>query len=199
MDFLKYIEHSAENLQFYMWFKDYVQRFESLPEREKMLSPEWTQAQEEAEIAAYRSHRKQKSLSTEAHQILKSQELEPAKLSSGLETDPEKQDPFRDAHKNSSDKSSVDTDSTRRPTTGMQSMRTAYSKTAESAFDDAGCKFQPCMFDVWLILGALLIRMKSLFNLIVRRCPASSPSTLPTELLASLICLPESALLYCTL
>ncbi|ESZ91667.1 hypothetical protein SBOR_7924 [Sclerotinia borealis F-4128] len=41
MDFLVYIEHDAENLQFYLWYKDYVRRFEALPDHEKRLSPEW--------------------------------------------------------------------------------------------------------------------------------------------------------------
>ncbi|QSZ33286.1 hypothetical protein DSL72_002874 [Monilinia vaccinii-corymbosi] len=41
MDFLVYIEHDAENLQFYLWYKDYVRRFEALPDHEKKLSPEW--------------------------------------------------------------------------------------------------------------------------------------------------------------
>jgi len=41
MDYLVYIEFSAENLQFYLWFKDYVRRFETLPEKEKALSPEF--------------------------------------------------------------------------------------------------------------------------------------------------------------
>lgn len=42
MNFLKYIELSAENLQFYLWFRDYSKRFEELPQSEKVLSPEWT-------------------------------------------------------------------------------------------------------------------------------------------------------------
>ena len=39
MDYLVYIEHNAENLQFFLWYKDYCQRFEALSEREKSLSP----------------------------------------------------------------------------------------------------------------------------------------------------------------
>lgn len=41
MDFLVYIEHDAENLQFYLWYKDYIRRFEALSDHEKKLSPEW--------------------------------------------------------------------------------------------------------------------------------------------------------------
>ncbi|KAF1917162.1 hypothetical protein BDU57DRAFT_517674 [Ampelomyces quisqualis] len=42
MNFLKYIELSAENLQFYLWYRDYSKRFNELPENEKALSPAWT-------------------------------------------------------------------------------------------------------------------------------------------------------------
>jgi len=41
MDYLVYVEMNAENLQFYLWYKDYVKRFEALPEKEKVLSPPW--------------------------------------------------------------------------------------------------------------------------------------------------------------
>lgn len=41
MDYLVYVEYNAENLQFYLWYKDYVKRFNALPETEKVLSKEW--------------------------------------------------------------------------------------------------------------------------------------------------------------
>jgi hypothetical protein len=41
MDYLVYKEHCAENLQFYLWFKDYEKRFNALPDRQRNLSPEW--------------------------------------------------------------------------------------------------------------------------------------------------------------
>jgi hypothetical protein len=39
MDYLVYIEHSAENLQFYLWYRDYVRRWNALPASERALSP----------------------------------------------------------------------------------------------------------------------------------------------------------------
>ncbi|KAK5940599.1 hypothetical protein PMZ80_007016 [Knufia obscura] len=45
MDFLIYIEHDAENLQFYLWYRDYVKRWSELPEREQGLAPIWTPEQ----------------------------------------------------------------------------------------------------------------------------------------------------------
>jgi hypothetical protein len=40
MDYLVYIEHSAENLQFYLWYQDYVRRWNALPANQRALSPE---------------------------------------------------------------------------------------------------------------------------------------------------------------
>jgi len=41
MNYLKYVELAAENLQFYLWYRDYIRRWGDLPDREKALSPEW--------------------------------------------------------------------------------------------------------------------------------------------------------------
>lgn len=41
MNYLLYIEHSAENLQFFLWYRDYLMRFANLPPSEKALSPIW--------------------------------------------------------------------------------------------------------------------------------------------------------------
>jgi hypothetical protein len=51
MNFLLYIENSAENLQFYLWFRDYVKRFDQLPENEKKLSPHWIPEQPKPKLA----------------------------------------------------------------------------------------------------------------------------------------------------
>ncbi|CAG8958179.1 hypothetical protein HYFRA_00000531 [Hymenoscyphus fraxineus] len=50
MNYLVYVEHNAENLQFYLWYKDYCTRFHALPEHEKALSPPFTQRSSEEEI-----------------------------------------------------------------------------------------------------------------------------------------------------
>ena len=47
MNYLVYIEHAAENLQFYLWYRDYVQRFSQLPENERSLAPIWSAEQAE--------------------------------------------------------------------------------------------------------------------------------------------------------
>lgn len=41
LDYLTYVTHDAENLQFYLWMVDYFQRFRNAPKSEKKLSPPW--------------------------------------------------------------------------------------------------------------------------------------------------------------
>jgi hypothetical protein len=52
MDYLVYIEHNAENLQFFLWFRDYERRFDALPEKEKALASEWVQESKEVPTLA---------------------------------------------------------------------------------------------------------------------------------------------------
>lgn len=51
MNYLLYIEHSAENLQFFLWYRDYVKRFALAQTADTRLSPEWTQAMEDETTA----------------------------------------------------------------------------------------------------------------------------------------------------
>ena len=41
MDYLVYVSHDAENLQFWLWLQDYTQRFYSSPRSEQAQSPLW--------------------------------------------------------------------------------------------------------------------------------------------------------------
>lgn len=50
MNYLIYIEHAAENLQFFLWYRDFVKRFFDLPPNERALAPEWSVEQTEAEL-----------------------------------------------------------------------------------------------------------------------------------------------------
>ncbi|KAI1212541.1 uncharacterized protein F4807DRAFT_450223 [Annulohypoxylon truncatum] len=51
MNYLIYIEHAAENLQFFLWYRDYVKRFNEINISEAQLSPEWTQTMEDEATA----------------------------------------------------------------------------------------------------------------------------------------------------
>lgn len=50
MNYLTYIEHAAENLQFILWYRDYVKRFSEAKTSDIGLAPVWTQAQHEAAL-----------------------------------------------------------------------------------------------------------------------------------------------------
>jgi hypothetical protein len=41
MDYLVYVEHEAEPLQFFLWYCDYVERWSKLSAQQKALSPVW--------------------------------------------------------------------------------------------------------------------------------------------------------------
>jgi len=41
MDYLVYVEHQAEDLQFYLWYSNYIPRWKALSSRQKGLSPAW--------------------------------------------------------------------------------------------------------------------------------------------------------------
>jgi len=40
MDYLLYVAHDAESLQFFLWYRDYCRRFDALEPAQKQLSPE---------------------------------------------------------------------------------------------------------------------------------------------------------------
>ncbi|RVD85537.1 uncharacterized protein DFL_003857 [Arthrobotrys flagrans] len=42
LNYLRYIEHSPEHLEFYLWHEDYTKRFDALNAEEKARSPAWT-------------------------------------------------------------------------------------------------------------------------------------------------------------
>ncbi|KAL8413662.1 hypothetical protein RB594_005068 [Gaeumannomyces avenae] len=47
MNYLIYIERAAENLQFFLWYRDYSARFAAAPAADRALAPEWTQGKAE--------------------------------------------------------------------------------------------------------------------------------------------------------
>lgn len=140
MNYLKYIEHAAENLQFFLWHRDYTKRFENLPANEKKLSPEWTREQAEAEIlAAQAQPRTQTKLSPETAAVFKGTDFE----SQPKISDPEKGNPFHTPPRTPSAESRRNENSSVNPPSDYTTT-SAYLKKAEGAFDDAGLKWQPC-------------------------------------------------------
>jgi predicted nucleic acid-binding Zn ribbon protein len=60
MNYLIYVEHAAENLQFYLWYKEYEKRFGEANVSDISLSPEWTQAMEDEAMAKVRREQAEK-------------------------------------------------------------------------------------------------------------------------------------------
>ncbi|RMJ13579.1 hypothetical protein CDV36_006759 [Fusarium kuroshium] len=54
MSYLIYVEHAAENLQFYLWFKDYEKRFNTTSTADIKLAPEWTQTMQDETVLKIR-------------------------------------------------------------------------------------------------------------------------------------------------
>lgn len=146
LNYLKYIEHNAENLQFFLWFKDYCERFEKLPASEKALSPEWTTAQAEAELATAQAARLKKTTPI-VEAILEGTDFAETNVKV---TDPEKSDLFNDYSRTSSpiDRkemtfseygSSIGDDTT-------VSSKSDFQRKATEALSKAGMKWKPCKF-----------------------------------------------------
>ena len=79
MNYLIYIELAAENLQFFLWHRDYKERFAKLPAREQALSPPWKMDASDAEKHAAYPKLAPKA-SPEAAAILKGTDFEKVKI-----------------------------------------------------------------------------------------------------------------------
>jgi protoheme ferro-lyase len=86
MNYLIYVEHSAENLQFFLWVRDYAARFERIPESERALAPEWTQAQEEEAIARINKDASEKIRRAQPADIFRGTDFEKPALQDSLAT-----------------------------------------------------------------------------------------------------------------
>lgn len=138
MNYLKYIELAAENLQFFLWYKDYVKRFDDLQEGERKLSPEWTLEQAEAEaLAAQTQPRAHSKLSPETAAMFKGTDFE----SQARVNEMEKANPFYTPPRTPSGESSRNDE---KSMDQSYTTKSSYVKRAEGAFDEAGLKWQPC-------------------------------------------------------
>lgn len=136
MNFLKYVEHAAENLQFWLWYRDYVKRFSELPSNEQCLAPEWTEEQAEAETANQNPPTAPKKISPETAKVLAGTDfaLNKSRRGNPFETPPGT--PSVDAMKKSS------------PSVVMGEVEVTeediiHAKAA-NAFEKADLKWQPC-------------------------------------------------------
>ncbi|KAK3713759.1 hypothetical protein LTR37_008245 [Vermiconidia calcicola] len=138
MNYLKYIEFSAENLQFYLWFRDYSARFAQLPESAKVLAPEWSHEQAEAEAAANMAGSKpSRKVNGHVAEALQGTDFADRRAPNPFNTPA--QTPSLEEKRELSSEYGSSTGETR---TTAVSTTTARS-VAEHAFDDAGMKWKP--------------------------------------------------------
>jgi hypothetical protein len=146
MDYLKYVEIAAENLQFFLWYKDYCKRFDQLDGAEKALAPEWTAAQADAETTAAQSQATNQGKQHEVLAVLKGTMFAPdAKNPRGGESagDPFATPPRADSQSDlgGTGLSAIWEVSSVEITPGQSE---DYAKSAAGAFDKANLNWQPC-------------------------------------------------------
>ena len=143
MDFLRYIEYDAENLQFFLWYRDYCKRFAELPESQQKLAPEWTAEQALAERTTSEKEKLPKKMASNAAALLKGTDFDPNAKLGAPEPAP---NPFNTPPRTPS---ATDRESVAPSTVGWSEEGTTlqgtvnHSKRAEAAFDEAGA-LQPC-------------------------------------------------------
>lgn len=141
MNYLIYIEHAAENLQFWLWHRDYTKRFAALSPNERSLAPEWTIEQAEAEALASQitANAGTKKISPEAAAVFQGTDFAHKNgLGNPFNTPP--RTPMIENHESSVPLETVRDEhgSILKPTN--KSIHT----TAAGAFEKADLKWQPC-------------------------------------------------------
>jgi hypothetical protein len=156
MNYLIYIEHAAENLQFYLWYRDYLKRFYELPKREQDLAPQWTAQMLDATTTAAQ-----------------------AEKNAASKLDVNAPDMFKDTAKGreSVSRSDYGWDNDSTPTLN-RAAKVNYRKLAAAAYAAADVKVEPCTHPR-LASPCLpsLTTPQSLSSRSARRSPASSPPT----------------------
>jgi len=169
MDYLVYVAHDAENLQFYLWFQDYKKRFDALKPEERALAPEWNPSEstqdpdQEGERPAERpalGHRKSKSnflITTKAIELDNSGDVRSIQLGDLTALPP------RPLSGNGASKSPAAsrTDFETFIARSLQNSKTV-EELAEDANTSAGLKWQPCKHILSSRLSCLDILIHSL-------------------------------------
>jgi hypothetical protein len=149
LNYLKYIEMAPENLQFFLWYKDYEKRFNEASGADRALAPEWTEAHAEAERRNYRTQLKTPKATNEAvKEILKGTDFEeennmPVVVTNADATLFDTQSIVASSY-NAQRGTIASQDGSFAPTTGMASLASNHTQVTAEAFDEAGMK-QPCM------------------------------------------------------
>ncbi len=126
MDYLYYVEHSAESLQFFLWYYDYIQRWSQLSPKEKALSAVWDPDQAKEPKSRYITYSHKREMSDKMNKILSIMDSDAKRAESGSEGKQAAQSDTSPASKNFS-----------RP-------RTPSVSTIESSTESTASDWQPC-------------------------------------------------------
>ncbi|KAH0538089.1 hypothetical protein FGG08_005301 [Glutinoglossum americanum] len=146
MNYLKYIEYAAENLQFFLWYKDYCKRFDQLDGAKKALAPVWTAAQVDAETTAAQSLATSQSKSRDAAAVFGGTIFATGPKSPGSEP---AGDPFATPPRSAAGDSRTDLERASVSVWEVSSVEAVsestkgYSKAAAGAFENANLNWQP--------------------------------------------------------
>ena len=147
MNYLIYIEHSAENLQFFLWYRDYVKRFFELPPNERALAPEWSVEQTEAELQANQAAQGLKQqVSPETAEVFKGTDFAPPRANvMEAKSNPFNTPPRTPAGERNSMAPTESAWSDHGSTlNGSVAGSKLHHKQAAGAFEGADVKWQPC-------------------------------------------------------
>lgn len=137
---------APENLQFFLWYKDYEKRFNESSNSERVLAPEWTEAHAEAERRRYRAGlKKTTGNNADVNEALQGTDFE--EKSNMVTVTNNEALPFDDQSMVASTISSrgghrniVSQDGSYVPTLGADSATTNHTQTTAEAFEEAGLK-----------------------------------------------------------
>ena len=143
MNYLLYIEFAAENLQFYLWFRDYVKRFNASPESEKTLAPAVDPEKQDFEaITSPKSSKMPKAVSREVASVLSGTDFATPGSNSEKAVNPFE---VADMPDNASGGLPWEDD----VSTLKSSKRTDYRSLTANAYESADVKAAPCE---WLLV-----------------------------------------------
>lgn len=148
LNYLIYIEHAAENLQFFLWFNDYVKRFNNLPAKEQALAPIWSAEKEgEQQESKEATDLQKQQVSPEAAAAFKGTDFAP--VTSVREIN---KNPFSTPPRSSRGDAESIAPSEAAWSEGGSTLNVSrhtggsHHKQAAEAFETADLKWQPCRF-----------------------------------------------------
>ncbi|KAK3671521.1 hypothetical protein LTR78_008620 [Recurvomyces mirabilis] len=141
MNYLKYIEHSAENLQFFLWYRAYCAKWDALPQSERALAPIWTAEQAEAELAGNTAHSQPKQVNAHVAAALKDTDF----ADGAPKVTNDRADPFDTPEHSSVDEKRGPMSDYGSSYADEKTLASSYvaQSVASQAFDEAGMKWKP--------------------------------------------------------